>query len=78
MCDTTGKMLAPLRFSDIGYLDGNFLDVSQNGKWGIYNSGTDSVVIPIQYDGFDLCGGCSHSADYVLAHYLFRAKVVNV
>jgi hypothetical protein len=66
-CDTTGKLLAPLRFSDMGYLDGNFFDVRQNGKWGIYNARTDSVIIPFQYDGFDYCGGCGLRSDYVLA-----------
>jgi hypothetical protein len=66
-CDTTGKLLVPLRFSDMGYLDGNFFDVRQNGKWGIYNARTDSVIIPFQYDGFDYCGGCGLSSDYVLA-----------
>lgn len=66
-CDTTGKLLAPLRFSDMGYLDGNFFDVRQKGKWGIYDARTDSLIIPIQYDGFDYCGGCSLASDYVLA-----------
>lgn len=66
-CDTTGKLLAPLRFSDMGYLDGNLFDVRQNGKWGIYNARTDSVIIPFQYDAFDYCGGCGLASDYVLA-----------
>jgi len=66
-CDTTGKLLAPLRFSEMGYLDGNFFDVRQKGKWGIYDARTDSLVIPIQYDGFDYCGGCGLASDYVLA-----------
>lgn len=67
-CDTTGKLLAPLRFSDMGYLDGNYFDVRQNGKWGIYDARADSLIIPIQYDGFDYCGGCSLASDYVLAN----------
>lgn len=66
-CDTTGKLLAPLRFSDMGYLDGNYFDVRKNGKWGIYDARTDSVIVPIQYDAFDYCGGCSLASDYVLA-----------
>lgn len=66
-CDTTGKLLAPLRFSNMGYLDGHYFDVRQNGKWGIYDARTDSLIIPIQYDGFDYCGGCSLASDYVLA-----------
>lgn len=66
-CDTTGKLLMPLRFSDMIYMDGIYFDVCQNGKRGIYNARTDSVVIPIQYDGFDYCGGCDLSSDYVLA-----------
>jgi hypothetical protein len=66
-CDTTGKLLAPLRFSDMGYLDGNFFDVRQKGKWGIYDTRTDSLIIPVQYDGFDYCGGCGLASDYVLA-----------
>lgn len=66
-CDTTGKLMAPLRFHDMGYLDGNYFDVRQNGKWGIYDARADSLIIPIQYDGFDYCGGCGMASDYVLA-----------
>ncbi|TDX01439.1 WG repeat-containing protein [Dinghuibacter silviterrae] len=66
-CDTSGKLLLPLRFSDAGYLDGRYFDVCQGGKWGIYDAQRDSVVIPFQYDGFDFCGGCGDASDYVFA-----------
>jgi hypothetical protein len=66
-CDTAGQLLAPFRFSNMGYLDGHFFDVRQGGKWGIYDARKDSVIIPVQYEDFDYCGGCGMASDYVLA-----------
>jgi WG repeat protein len=66
-CDTSGQLLAPLRFYGMGYLDGHHFDVQQNGKWGIYDNRKDSVIIPFLYDEFDYCGGCGLPSDYVLA-----------
>jgi hypothetical protein len=66
-CDTNGRLLAPFRFADMGYLDGRFFDVCKAGKWGIYDAQKDSVVIPFLYDDFDYCGGCGAPSDYVLA-----------
>ena len=66
-CDTSGNLLAPLRFADIGYLDGNRFDVQQNGKWGIYDRSQDSMIVPFSYDLFDYCGGCQGTVPYVLA-----------
>lgn len=62
----TGWLL-PFRFDSIGYLDGNHFDVEENGKWGIYSSREDKMVIPFEYEEFDYCGGCESKGDYVFA-----------
>ncbi|PSL47942.1 WG repeat protein [Chitinophaga niastensis] len=57
----------PFRFNGVGYLDGRYFDVEQDGKWGVYDHQKDQVVIPFEYEGFDYCGGCETKSDYVFA-----------
>lgn len=54
-------------FDDIGYLDGEYFDVKQNGKWGIYSKSKGKIITQALYDGFDYCGGCGKAAAYVYA-----------
>lgn len=60
-------LLLPFRFADVNYLDGNYFDVKKEGKWGVYSSKDDRVVIPFEYESFDYCGGCQQKGDYVFA-----------
>lgn len=60
-------LLLPFEFDDAGWLDGVHFDVKQNGKWGVYSAVEKKLVIPLQYDGFDYCGGCGNKSDYVYA-----------
>ncbi|MGK9127081.1 WG repeat-containing protein [Olivibacter sp. SA151] len=62
-----GKML-PF-FEDVGYLDGNYFDVKQQGKWGIYSFKEQKLVIPAIFDAFDYCGGCGRKPSYVYASH---------
>ncbi|MDR7129536.1 hypothetical protein J2X69_001881 [Algoriphagus sp. 4150] len=55
------------QFEDYGILDGVHLDVKKGDKWGIYNRETKEIVIPMEYDEFDYCGGCGRKSDYVYA-----------
>lgn len=65
--DSWGKLLLPLKFEDVGIMDGDYYDVKKDGKWGIYQASTDKIVIPFAYGGFDYCGGCGGTPDYFYA-----------
>lgn len=54
-------------FDEIGYLDGEYFDVKQNGRWHLYSKTRGKIVTKNTYDGFDFCGGCSAGAGYVYA-----------
>jgi len=69
--------LLPFRFDSIGYLDGNYFDVHDNGKWGVYSSKEDKMVIPAEYEAFDYCGGCGYKGDYVFAQRNGKWGIVN-
>lgn len=64
-------------FEDIGYLDGRYFDVKQQGKWGIYDSKYKKMVVKANYDGFDYCGGCSKKSDYVYASKDGKWGIIN-
>jgi len=53
-------------FEDIGYLDGEYFDVMQDGKWYLYHK-TQQKIVSGAYDKFDYCGGCSIPPRYVYA-----------
>jgi len=65
--DTRGKLLLPLQFQDAGILDDDHFDVKTNGKWGVFSSPENKLVIPAIYDSFDYCGGCGSKGSYVFA-----------
>ncbi|MBS0029938.1 WG repeat-containing protein [Chitinophaga sp. 22321] len=65
--DTRGKLLLPLQFEEVGILDDDHFDVKTNGKWGIFSTPENKLVIPAIYDGFDYCGGCGSKGAYVFA-----------
>jgi hypothetical protein len=75
--DSWGKLLVPLKFQDVGILDGERYDVERNGKWGVYDTSHDKMVIPFEYDKFDYCGGCGSGSDYVYAKKDGKWGVVN-
>ncbi|MFT4094319.1 MAG: WG repeat-containing protein [Niabella sp.] len=54
-------------FDDIGYLDGKYFDVQQNGKWHLYSKNDKRIVTKNAYDGFDYCDGCGSGSNYVYA-----------
>lgn len=54
-------------FDDIGYLDGEYFDVQQDGEWHLYSKSTGKVVTKQAYEGFDYCGGCSVGSSYLYA-----------
>ncbi len=64
-------------FDDIGYLDGRYFDVQQQGKWGIYDAKEGKMVIQAHYDAFDYCGGCSKTANYVYASKNAKWGIIN-
>lgn len=61
-----GRILLPF-FDEINYLDGRYFDVRQGQEWGIYDSMKKKMAINPAYEGFDYCGGCTMSSDYVYA-----------
>lgn len=52
-------------FEDIGYLDGEYFDVQQDGKWYLYSKTKKKIVTKNAYEGFDFCGGCGLKSPYV-------------
>lgn len=60
------KTLLPF-FDEIGYLNGEYFDVKDDGKWHLYNKSQKRIITKDQYDGFDYCGGCGSSSPYVYA-----------
>lgn len=54
-------------FDEVGYLDGVHFDVRNGGRWGIYNGATEKMVVPVQYEKVDYCGGCGRKPTYVYA-----------
>lgn len=54
-------------FDDIGYLDGEYFDVLQNGLWHLYSKSKGKIVTTNAYEGFDYCGGCGAGSSYVYA-----------
>lgn len=54
-------------FDDIGYLDGEYFDVKQNGKWYLYSKSQNKITTSKGYDGFDYCGGCGSGSSYLYA-----------
>ncbi|MDN3594671.1 WG repeat-containing protein [Zunongwangia endophytica] len=65
--DSWGNFLVPLKFEDIQFLNDELFDVRKDGKWGVYNSETDNIIIPFEYDKFDYCSGCGQKSDYLYA-----------
>lgn len=65
--DTDGKLLLPLQFEDAGILDDTHFDVKTGGKWGIYSTAENRLLIPAMYESFDYCGGCGRKGDYLFA-----------
>lgn len=65
--DTYGKLLLPLQFEDAGILDDQHFDVKTGGKWGIYSTAENKLLIPAVYESFDYCGGCGRKGDYLFA-----------
>ncbi|HEY8957160.1 WG repeat-containing protein [Chitinophaga sp.] len=65
--DTYGKLLLPLQFEDAGILDDQHFDVKTGGKWGIYSTAENKLLIPAVYESFDYCGGCGSKGDYLFA-----------
>gem|GEM_PF-606687 len=60
------KTLLPF-FDDIGYLDGEYFDVKQNGTWQLYSKTQKRVITRAGYDAFDYCGGCGNGSSYLYA-----------
>ncbi|WP_084163851.1 WG repeat-containing protein [Olivibacter sitiensis] len=54
-------------FEEIGYLDGEYFDVKQEGKWHLYNKNQQKITTTEAYDGFDYCGGCAMRSSYLYA-----------
>ncbi|WP_461533948.1 WG repeat-containing protein [Sinomicrobium sp.] len=54
-------------FDEVGYLNGRYFDVKNDGKWGVYDRESKQLSIPATYDGFDYCGGCGRKSDYIYA-----------
>jgi hypothetical protein len=75
--DTHGKLLLPLQFQQVGILDDTHFDVKTNGKWGIYSTSGNKMIIPAIYEAFDYCGGCGSKGDYVFAQKNGKWGVVN-
>ncbi|HWV69492.1 WG repeat-containing protein [Chitinophaga sp.] len=65
--DTYGKLLLPMQFEDAGILDNENFDVKTGGKWGIYSTAENKLLIPAMYESFDYCGGCGSKGDYLFA-----------
>jgi hypothetical protein len=65
--DTYGKLLLPMQFEDAGILDDEHFDVKTGGKWGIYSTRENRLLIPAVYESFDYCGGCGRKGDYLFA-----------
>lgn len=64
-------------YEDIGYLDGNYFDIKQQGKWGIYSLEKKRLVIQPNYDAFDYCGGCGRKSTYVYASRGGKWGIIN-
>ena len=54
-------------FDEVGYLDGVYFDVREDNRWGIYNRVTKKMVVPVQYEKLDYCGGCGQKPLYAYA-----------
>lgn len=54
-------------FDEIGYLDGDYFDVKQHGKWYLFSRSHNKIMTKNGYDGFDYCGGCGHRQSYLYA-----------
>ena len=65
--DSWGNQLLPLKFEEVRFLTNRYFDVSEENKWGVYDSKTDKLIIPIAYDDIDYCGGCGHKSSYIYA-----------
>ena len=64
---TKKGFLLPFRFGQVWNMDGNYFNVTQNGKWGVYSKKEDKLVIPCIYEDMDYCYGCQFKGDYVFA-----------
>ncbi|BAV06227.1 WG containing repeat-containing protein [Filimonas lacunae] len=65
--DNHGARLVPEKYTDMGYLDGNYFEVKENGLWGLYSKTENRLVLPCTYQQFDFCGGCERAGNYVMA-----------
>ena len=54
-------------FEDMGYIDGEYFDVKQGGKWHLYSKTEQRITTTLGYDGFDYCGGCGMHSSYLYA-----------
>lgn len=54
-------------FEDIGYLDGQYFDVKQDGKWNLFSKSQNRIVTSGGYEAFDYCGGCGSGSPYLYA-----------
>lgn len=70
------KTLLPF-FEDIGYLNGEYFDVKQDGKWYLYSKTKKKIVTKNTYEGFDYCGGCGRKSPYVYAQKGGKWGIVN-
>lgn len=66
--DDWGRIVLPAHYDDAIALDGNtYFAVKESEKWGVYSKEKNDIVVPIQYDKLDYCGGCGSKPDYVYA-----------
>ena len=65
--DRKHGFLLPFRFDMAYAMDGNFFNVTKDGKWGVYSRNNDSLVVPCIYQDMDYCYGCGAAGDYCFA-----------
>lgn len=73
-----GKVLLPAEFDEAISLDGeNYFGVQKQNKWGVYSQKNNDLIIPIEYDKLDYCGGCGMKPNYIYAKSNEKWGIVN-
>lgn len=65
--DTWGNLLVPAKFDEVKIMNTNYFDVRLGKKWSVYSRKQEKLILPVEFDKFDFCGGCGGTVDYAYA-----------
>lgn len=54
-------------YDQVAYLDGRYFKIQENNKWGVFDSESKKISIPIQYEQIDYCSKCENKPNYIYA-----------